>query len=387
MTARTAYREMRTMFDEINALYSPGSLPAPPTWSDDEIAYLDKWKKYIRWEKGNPLQLDGSALEQRVAHAYRRAIVALWLYPEVWVEGGLYLLQSAAHKDEGVQNLKQATDVLPKRWCIEYLESQKNLDEMCKIFDQLTTTLQQTIEDLQTREERALNKIRKRVDYHVAQHERAAGINKTATDGMNGTADSQAPAAKRARITQDPIDDETAANAGKGPIPTDDNDSDVDSVLSEADLQLDDLHPDDGHAHSDDTPSTTAVPDLGGVATHTTAGENTLFTELPVNTSADIAAYNRAVDKYRNQRLDLIRSRFSSQIEPLRRELSLAYIMYQRFLRRSKGTKPSRKLFSNISKSPHVTHHVFVASALLEYYFDKNTEIVGKIFQVGMNRF
>jgi cleavage stimulation factor subunit 3 len=44
-------------------------------------------------------------------------------------------------------------------------------------------------------------------------------------------------------------------------------------------------------------------------------------------------------------------------------------------------------VFSRARKSNLITNHVFVASALMEYYVNKDPVVAGKIFELGMKTF
>ena len=82
MTARTAVREMKTMTE----LFFQTPLPRRPDWySAPDRKVIEAWRKYLKWEEGNPLQLeDQNALHTRVMFSYRKAIVDLRFYPEIW---------------------------------------------------------------------------------------------------------------------------------------------------------------------------------------------------------------------------------------------------------------------------------------------------------------
>ncbi|RUO95898.1 hypothetical protein BC936DRAFT_142990 [Jimgerdemannia flammicorona] len=87
MTARTALREMRIFTDAMVR----GGVPKPPQWTDREMYQLDLWKRYIAWEKSNPLHLDDNvALADRVMYAYQQALLVLRFYPEIWYDFANY---------------------------------------------------------------------------------------------------------------------------------------------------------------------------------------------------------------------------------------------------------------------------------------------------------
>lgn len=48
-----------------------------------------------------------------------------------------------------------------------------------------------------------------------------------------------------------------------------------------------------------------------------------------------------------------------------------AYIQYMKFARRAEGIKEARQIFKKAREDSRCKHHVFVAAALMEYYFSK----------------
>jgi cleavage stimulation factor subunit 3 len=46
---------------------------------------VEAWRKYLKWEEGNPLMLeDSKALQARVSFAFKKAASALQFFPELW---------------------------------------------------------------------------------------------------------------------------------------------------------------------------------------------------------------------------------------------------------------------------------------------------------------
>ena len=58
-----------------------------------------------------------------------------------------------------------------------------------------------------------------------------------------------------------------------------------------------------------------------------------------------------------------------------------------RFARRAEGIKSARLVFKKARQDSRCTSHVFVASALMEYYCTKDKNIAFKIFDLGLKRF
>jgi cleavage stimulation factor subunit 3 len=82
MVARSALREMRNLTSHLE----DHGLPAPPDWSSHaDRRLVEDWKRYLAWEESNPLELqDAAALYQRVEFAYRKAMMHMRFYPEIW---------------------------------------------------------------------------------------------------------------------------------------------------------------------------------------------------------------------------------------------------------------------------------------------------------------
>jgi hypothetical protein len=61
-------------------------LPSLPLFTNDERALVGAWKRYLKWEVSNPLNLPEKkvALVRRVQNAYRKAVVYMRFYPEIW---------------------------------------------------------------------------------------------------------------------------------------------------------------------------------------------------------------------------------------------------------------------------------------------------------------
>jgi hypothetical protein len=62
-------------------------LPASRTFNAAERALVGAWKNYLKWEESNPLELeekDRSTLIQRIQGVYRKAVIRMRFYSEIW---------------------------------------------------------------------------------------------------------------------------------------------------------------------------------------------------------------------------------------------------------------------------------------------------------------
>jgi cleavage stimulation factor subunit 3 len=90
MQARTILRQLQTHLRGLYAPAAPGhalALPSRPTFTSEERALAGRWKAYLRWEEANPLELEDAqraALLLRVQGVYRKAVVRMRFYGEIW---------------------------------------------------------------------------------------------------------------------------------------------------------------------------------------------------------------------------------------------------------------------------------------------------------------
>ena len=94
MQARTVYNQLQ---EHLTVLFPPAPptkpgrtaiyLPRAPTFSSPDKALVGRWRKYLKWEESNPLETedkDKSQLHARIQSVYRKAIVRMRYFPEIW---------------------------------------------------------------------------------------------------------------------------------------------------------------------------------------------------------------------------------------------------------------------------------------------------------------
>ena len=60
------------------------------------LLQVEIWKRYIRWEKDNPLRTDDQTLvTKRVRFAYEQCLLCLSHHPDIWYEAALFLQESS----------------------------------------------------------------------------------------------------------------------------------------------------------------------------------------------------------------------------------------------------------------------------------------------------
>ena len=68
-------------------------------------------------------------------------------------------------------------------------------------------------------------------------------------------------------------------------------------------------------------------------------------------------------------------------------DLTLVYIQWMRFTRRTEGLKAARSIFKKAREEKRVGHHIFTAAAQMEYHCTKDQAIACKIFELGLKKF
>ncbi|XP_014665029.1 PREDICTED: cleavage stimulation factor subunit 3-like [Priapulus caudatus] len=92
MNARRVSKE----YEAVTRGLARGVPSVPPMAVPEEERQVALWKKYIAWEKGNPLRSeDHAAITKRVMFAYEQCLLCLGHHPDIWYEAALYLEQSS----------------------------------------------------------------------------------------------------------------------------------------------------------------------------------------------------------------------------------------------------------------------------------------------------
>ncbi|ODO03341.1 hypothetical protein L198_02186 [Cryptococcus wingfieldii CBS 7118] len=100
----------------------------------------------------------------------------------------------------------------------------------------------------------------------------------------------------------------------------------------------------------------------------------------------DLQEIQKLVDE-RENRGRLVAERRGRDVDELMIGISVVWNMYMRFARRAEGIKSARAVFGKARKSPHLTWHVFEASAMVEYHSNKDSAVAIRIFELGLKLF
>uniref|UniRef100_A0A1B6CGC0 Cleavage stimulation factor subunit 3 n=1 Tax=Clastoptera arizonana TaxID=38151 RepID=A0A1B6CGC0_9HEMI len=92
MNARRVGKEFEAITRGLNK-----NIPSvPPTGHPEEIKQVELWKKYIAWEKSNPLRSEDTALvTRRVMFAFEQCLLCVGHHPDIWYEAAQFLEQSS----------------------------------------------------------------------------------------------------------------------------------------------------------------------------------------------------------------------------------------------------------------------------------------------------
>ena len=121
MNARRVAKEYEVITRGLNR----NAPSVPPTGSLEEAKQLEIWRKYINWEKSNPLKLEDEAeVIKRVNYAYEQCLLCFGYHADIYYEYALYL------ETKG-KSLAGETKVDPKKY----------LEDAANIFERATTGL------------------------------------------------------------------------------------------------------------------------------------------------------------------------------------------------------------------------------------------------------
>lgn len=117
MTARSSNTELQNITRDLQRTTLP-RLP-PALGFDGDVGFarqLDIWKRWIQWEKDDPLVLkqeDAAAYKARILYVYKQALMALRFWPEMWFDASEFCFQNGLDT-EGNDFLTQGVSANPE---------------------------------------------------------------------------------------------------------------------------------------------------------------------------------------------------------------------------------------------------------------------------------
>ncbi|KAJ7182033.1 Suf-domain-containing protein [Mycena filopes] len=94
-------------------------LPAPATFCPQELQLISHWKTYLKWEEGNPLGIEEALLLSRVRIAYRKAVIRMRYYPEIWFMAYSWTT-SVGRSKEALPILEAGLEANPDSFALTY---------------------------------------------------------------------------------------------------------------------------------------------------------------------------------------------------------------------------------------------------------------------------
>ncbi|KAI0711702.1 hypothetical protein C8Q76DRAFT_623595 [Earliella scabrosa] len=117
------------------------SFPVLPIHDQQSQGLVKRWRQYLLWEESDPLelgQISQQAYLDRVRHAYRKAMVRMRYYPEIWFMAHVWA-SKVGNSDEGVTFLVEGLRASPGSYLLNFalaetLEMQGNCPEARTVF-------------------------------------------------------------------------------------------------------------------------------------------------------------------------------------------------------------------------------------------------------------
>jgi cleavage stimulation factor subunit 3 len=103
MSAKGANMALENLTRNLQRINLPRLQPSLGFEGDQEyLQQVDLWKKWIAWEKDDPLVLQSDepeSFKQRVLYCYKQALMAMRFYPELWVDAAEWCFENNVVKD------------------------------------------------------------------------------------------------------------------------------------------------------------------------------------------------------------------------------------------------------------------------------------------------
>ena len=173
MSARSSYTALQNMTQKLRRTTMP-VLP-PILGANGDVEYLEQleiWKRWIQWEKEDPLVLqqeDAAAYKARIIFVYKQALMAMRFWPEMWCDASEFCFANQM-ESEGNDFLLQGLTANPESCLLafkraDYLELANSSDEgeesvkrravaLREVYDKNLDALYDLLNKSKTREER-----------------------------------------------------------------------------------------------------------------------------------------------------------------------------------------------------------------------------------------
>ncbi|KAI9738217.1 MAG: mRNA 3'-end-processing protein rna14 [Cirrosporium novae-zelandiae] len=128
MSARSSYTELHNFTKDLHRTTLPRLPPTPGFDGDtDYLKQLDIWKRWIQWEKYDPLVLkeeDPAAYRTRIIHVYLQALMAMRFWPELWFDAAEFCF-SQGMEEKGKKFLDQGLAANPESCLLAFKKADR----------------------------------------------------------------------------------------------------------------------------------------------------------------------------------------------------------------------------------------------------------------------
>ncbi|KAL3093072.1 hypothetical protein niasHT_022522 [Heterodera trifolii] len=105
-------RKMTKQYEQVTRGINRQAVSVPPRGLSAEMKQAELWRKYIQWEKSNPMGTEEyGQLAKRVIYAYEQSLLCIGYMPDFWYEAAFFQ-QQAANKLADKGDVKLSTAML-----------------------------------------------------------------------------------------------------------------------------------------------------------------------------------------------------------------------------------------------------------------------------------
>ncbi|KAL1702972.1 hypothetical protein EV121DRAFT_261552 [Schizophyllum commune] len=134
------------------------TLPMPPTFSNADLSLIGRWRAYLKWEMDNPLEIeekDRTTLIARIQAVYRKAVIRMRYYPEIWFMAYNWT-NANAKPDDAIALLKAGVEANPSSFLLNFayaeaLELKRQYTEVHDLYTKFLDTLRAELDELEAK--------------------------------------------------------------------------------------------------------------------------------------------------------------------------------------------------------------------------------------------
>ncbi|KAI0030401.1 Suf-domain-containing protein [Vararia minispora EC-137] len=161
MQARTILRQLQRHLAPLFPSPPPPPtlvLPSKPTFTPAERQLVGQWKTYLRWEEGNPLELEEgqrATLISRLQGVYRKAVIRMRFFSEIWYMAYVWTA-SVGRTQEAMNILKAGIEANPTSFVLNFayaeaLEITQSFEEVHALYERFLDALRGELDTLEAR--------------------------------------------------------------------------------------------------------------------------------------------------------------------------------------------------------------------------------------------